>query len=74
VRLVNQAEISMANTSASGDGTLDHCLGERLTPLAWSLLGGGLLADGAQRPLPAQKAFDTSRVTTIIDALAARNG
>ncbi len=33
---VNQVEISLANLSCFEDGTLDQCLGEKLTPMAWS--------------------------------------
>ena len=39
----HQVEISLAKLSAFEDGTLDQCLAERLTPLAWSPLGGGVL-------------------------------
>ncbi len=42
--VVNQVEISLAHLTPFEDGTLDHCLAERMTPLAWSPLGGGRLA------------------------------
>src|SRR6185295_11914733 len=33
--LVNQVEVSLANRSCFEDGTLDQCLAEKITPLAW---------------------------------------
>jgi len=45
--IVNQVEISLARLDCLHDGTLDQCLAEKITPLAWSPLGGGLLAEGA---------------------------
>jgi predicted oxidoreductase len=50
--VVNQVEISLANLSCFEDGTLDQCLAERMTPMAWSPLAGGLIGDGAHRLLP----------------------
>lgn len=43
--LVHQVEISLARLDALEDGTLDQCLAEGVTPLAWGPLGGGRLAD-----------------------------
>jgi predicted oxidoreductase len=43
--IVNQVEISLARLDCFEDGTLDQCLAEKMTPLAWSPLGGGRLAD-----------------------------
>jgi predicted oxidoreductase len=44
--LVNQVEISLARLAGFEDGTLDQCLADELTPLAWSPLGGGVIATG----------------------------
>jgi predicted oxidoreductase len=41
--IVNQVEISLARLEPFTDGTLDQCLSLRMTPLAWSPLGGGSL-------------------------------
>jgi predicted oxidoreductase len=38
--IVNQVEISLARRECFFDGTLDQCLREHITPLAWSPLGG----------------------------------
>src|SRR6266567_3583619 len=41
---VNQVEISLMRLDCLHDGTLDQCLAEEVTPMAWSPLGGGRLA------------------------------
>jgi len=42
--VVNQVEISLSRLEPFHDGTLDQCLAEGITPLAWSPLAGGKLA------------------------------
>lgn len=58
--VVNQIEVSLLRTDALFDGTLDQCLGEGITPMAWSPLAGGILGGriGAAMndPLHARKA------------------
>ncbi|MEY2410826.1 MAG: hypothetical protein QOF48_3496 [Verrucomicrobiota bacterium] len=71
---VHQVEISMANLSALEDGTLDQCLAERLTPMAWSPLAGGLLGDGPRRLLASQQAYRPAGVIGAIDSFAAAQG
>ena len=72
--IVNQIEISLANVTALEDGTLDHCLAERLTAMAWSPLAGGLLAGGAKRILPSQENYQTKPIVAALDALAQQRG
>ncbi|GDY22596.1 oxidoreductase [Verrucomicrobiota bacterium] len=67
---VNQVEISLACLGCFNDGTLDQCLAERITPLAWSPLGGGLLADGARKLLAWQERYDVRRIVAELDAQA----
>jgi predicted oxidoreductase len=43
--IVNQVQVSLSRLDCLEDGTLDQCLIEKTTPLAWSPLGGGQLAD-----------------------------
>lgn len=43
--LANQVEISLACLGRFTDGTLDHCLAEKITPMAWSPLAGGRLTE-----------------------------
>ena len=46
--VVNQVEIHLGRLDAFDDGTLDQCLANRITPMAWSPLGGGLITpDGS---------------------------
>lgn len=68
--VVQQVEISLANLSTFDDGTLDQCLAERMIPLAWSPLGGGLLADGAHELLPGQRGYRVGPVVETLDQLA----
>jgi predicted oxidoreductase len=46
--IVNQVEIHLARLDCFHDGTLDQCLQENITPLAWSPLAGGMLGDGGK--------------------------
>lgn len=68
--VVHQVEISLAQTAAFLDGTLDQCLASRLTPMAWSPLGGGLLGDGAVNILPSQKAYHVEPILAELKSLA----
>ena len=72
--VVNQVEISLACLEAFGDGTLDQCLTERITPLAWSPLGGGLLGEGARRLLGWQEGYEVTRGGGELDAQAKGRG
>jgi predicted oxidoreductase len=72
--LVNQVEISLANLNCFEDGTLDQCLAEKITPMAWSPLGAGLLADGARRLLPWQEKYQTKALVAALDRLAKARG
>jgi predicted oxidoreductase len=68
--VVNQVEISLANLSRFEDGTLDQCLAEKITPMAWSPLAGGQLADGAKRLLPSQQAYRIKPLVTALEQMA----
>lgn len=72
--IVHQVEISLLCLERFTDGTLDQCLAERVTPLAWSPLGGGWLGHGAGRLLPWQEKYDARRVLAELDALASDRG
>ncbi|HPC62685.1 MAG TPA: aldo/keto reductase [Verrucomicrobiota bacterium] len=72
--VVHQVEISLAKLDAFTDGTLDQCLIEKLTPMAWSPLAGGLLGSGARQLLPAQQGYKVERVLGVLDALARERG
>src|SRR5438874_275116 len=72
--IVNQVEISLANLICFEDGTLDHCLLHKITPLAWSPLAGGQLGGGARRLLPWQEVYRPAPIVSELDAIAKRRG
>ncbi len=69
MRLVsNQVEISLRRLDCLEDGTLDQCLLDRMTPLAWSPLAGGrLLADSNAAPPAASRSAGESLGAAIAD-------
>jgi len=72
--IVNQVEISLVKLDCFTDGTLDQCLTEQITPLAWSPLGAGLLGDGAKRLLPSQQGYQPAAVVKALDEIAKDRG
>ncbi len=72
--VAHQVEISLAMRDAFTDGTLDQCLIERITPMAWSPLAAGLIGEGATRLLPSQKAYRPEQFLPVVDAIARARG
>lgn len=72
--VTHQFEFSLTRLDPLTDGTLDQCLIERVTPLAWSPLGGGLLADGAARLLAWQQGYQTDAIKPVLDDIARAHG
>lgn len=72
--IVQQVEISLARLDCFTDGTLDQCLIEGITPLAWSPLAGGLLANGAKKLLKWQEGYCVEAILTALDAIAKARG
>ena len=72
--VVHQVEISLAKLDAFTDGTLDQCLIEQITPMAWSPLAAGLLGAGANRLLPSQKVYRPDTFLPVIDSVAKARG
>lgn len=72
--VVNQVEISLAKMDALTDGTLDQCLAEKITPMAWSPLAAGLIGAGAHDLLPSQKVYRTEPFLPAIDSVAKDRG
>lgn len=72
--VVHQVEISLVHLDAFTDGTLDQCLMDRITPMAWSPLAAGLLGDGARQLLPSQEAYRPQRLLPVLDGIAKSRG
>jgi predicted oxidoreductase len=72
--VAHQVEVSLARLDCLSDGTLDQCLIERLTPMAWSPLAAGLLGDGASRLLAAQRSYRPQPIVAALDEIAAARG
>lgn len=72
--VAHQVEISLAKLDAFTDGTLDQCLIERITPMAWSPLAGGLIGDGANQLLPSQQSYRPESYLSVVDAVAKARG
>ncbi len=72
--VVNQVEISLCQLSTFSDGTLDQCQEKHIVPLAWSPLGGGLLADGATDILQHQRSYRVAELITALDEIAHAHG
>jgi len=69
--VVNEVEVSLVQRQAMGDGVLHQCQAERMTPMAWSPLGAGVLGDGATRRLASQESYRAEGLLDVLDALAA---
>ncbi len=65
--IVNQVEVSLAALSCLDDGTLDQCIAERITPMAWSPLAKGLLLEPARDER-------TQKLQTLLAKLALEKG
>ena len=72
--VVHQVEISLAKLDAFTDGTLDQCLIEKITPMAWSPLAGGLIGGGATRLLPSQQDYQPETFLPELDRVARERG
>ena len=72
--IVHQVEISLAHLDAFTDGTLDQCLVERITPMAWSPLAAGLIGNGARQLLPSQQGYRLQGVLPALEAIAKSHG
>jgi predicted oxidoreductase len=71
---VHQIEISLARLDPFSDGTLDQCLMEKITPMAWSPLAAGLIGAGATRLLPAQQEYRPEKFLPALEAIAKARG
>jgi predicted oxidoreductase len=72
--IANQMEISLAKHDAFHDGTLDQCLAETITPMAWSPLAGGRLVDTGPIDLHTPDHAHRIHVRETLDLLARERG
>jgi predicted oxidoreductase len=72
--IVHQVEISLARLNALEDGTLDQCMIENITPMAWSPLAGGLIGEGAKRLLAWQQEYKVEKFLPTLEAIAKERG
>lgn len=72
--VVNQVEISLARLDCFQDGTLDQCLEKKITPMAWSPLAAGRLADSDPIDLQTPDHAHRIRIRETIDLVARERG
>jgi predicted oxidoreductase len=72
--VAHQLEISLARLTPFTDGSLDQCLADQMTPLAWSPLAAGLIGHGATKLLPSQRDYRLDAVLPVLDEIAANRG
>lgn len=72
--VANQVEIHPARLDCFTDGTLDQCIEQNITPLAWSPLAGGWLGSGRELD-PNHKDYERrKRIIDAVDAIANEHG
>ena len=72
--VVNQVEIHPGRLDCFTDGTLDQCLAQEMTPLAWSPLGRGTFATGGTAAADDPRRAGLLKLTEVLDATAALYG
>jgi predicted oxidoreductase len=72
--VVQQVEISLAHLDCFTDGTLDQCLIENITPMAWSPLASGLIGSGATLLLPSQQSYRLDKILPALESIAQARG
>jgi predicted oxidoreductase len=70
----HQPELSAWCVEPLWDGVLDQCLRERVTPLAWSPLGGGRVADESESPISDEERARRDRLHACLDSIAGQRG
>lgn len=68
--IVSQVEISLLRMDPFQDGTLDHCLEEGVTPMAWSPLAGGKLVTNANVELSDPLHAKRLKIREALDQIA----
>ncbi len=68
--MVNQVEIHLGRLASFVDGTLDQCIQQRMTPLAWSPVAGGMLAAGGSVKADHPRRAAMLETVKLLDELA----
>jgi predicted oxidoreductase len=72
--VVQQVEIHFGRLACFIDGTLDQCLVNTMTPLAWSPIGGGLFGDGGKVNPKDPRREQLEKLIALLDATAKKYG
>jgi predicted oxidoreductase len=72
--IVNQIEISLLRPEPFSDGSLDQCLAEGITPMAWSPLAAGVLAGRIGASMNDPKHARKSKISDAMEDLARARG
>lgn len=70
--IVNQVQISLGDLHCFEDGTLDQCVADGITPMAWSPLAGGYLGTGATVDPKHPRRDALLKLLALMDRLAAK--
>jgi len=70
----NQIEVHLGRLDPLYDGTLDQCFEKRMTPLAWSPLGGGWLGEGRTVGIGDANYAKKKNLTDLLDVIAKEYG
>jgi len=72
--IANQVEISLARLDSFLDGTLDQCLAHQITPMAWSPLAAGRLAENEPLDMQFPDYAHRIRVRETVELVARERG
>jgi predicted oxidoreductase len=72
--VVNQVEIHLGRLACFYDGTLDQCIERKITPLAWSPIGGGMLGEGGKVREDHPRKEILTKLIDLLDQTAAKYG
>ena len=72
--IVNQVQVSLADLHCFYDGTLDQCIQRKITPLAWSPLGKGMLGTGGTADERNPRRDGLLKLQALLDETAAKYG
>ncbi len=72
--IVNQVEIHPGRLAPFYDGTLDQCLAQHMTPVAWSPLGGGLFGQTGTHAVDNPRRAGLLKLIETLDLVASKHG